>query len=103
MRVAVDWFVPGTMVGDGGPYRGTLFVEAESPIAAWDGVEDGSLLPAWWEGPGKEVIVRAFPADDVQDFPHWYRQVATGFRPTSDTVDMIAVALEHTVPRWRQT
>lgn len=59
-RHAVEWYCPKTAIGDGGPYRGTRFVDAPTPTAAWDAVE------AEFAGTGR-VIVRSANVNDLAD------------------------------------
>jgi hypothetical protein len=61
-RFAVEWFVPGTRIGDGRPLNGVRFVDAASPGEAWDRFNNRVE-------PIGEVVLRVVPAEDLPSLP----------------------------------
>jgi hypothetical protein len=69
-RYAVEWFVPGTMIGDGRPLNGATFIEARDVNAAWDDFERRPLDPDRSGGRhGTAEVVRVARAEDLRDLP----------------------------------
>lgn len=71
----MEWFVPGTMIGDGRPLNGVHFVDAHSPGEAWDRFAERVE-------PIDEVVVRVVPAGDLRAVP-----------PLRDMLDAIGVGI----------
>ncbi len=62
-RIAVEWYVPGTMIGDGRPLNGVTFYDGTTPSEAWDRFELGHKRP----NPMGEVVIRSSFARDLRD------------------------------------
>lgn len=66
-RHAVEYYWPGTLAGDGRPVTGVAFIDAESPIAAWDEHERRLRSGERELDPTQEIVLRACRADDLRD------------------------------------
>jgi hypothetical protein len=72
-RYAVEWYVPNTRIGDGRPFNGVRFFDAESPGQAWD---EFARRPE----PIGEIVLRVLPVEAIGEVP-----------PLRDVMDAVGV------------